>query len=417
MNPHDNFDPYVYSSFYSDTIELCPDCSRVGVPPVRFFTLSLFNKTELFSSIKKLDFDTIGFNTVDILLKSNFCFFSNFLDVFQNETITPQKIIDMQENYTTQSFFTEIGDITSINIKFIFTSKFEGKIERINTVYNPKHSCPAGELTSSFNITSPEIFVDLEKMTIFQRCPLLHLDVLVNSKNIYFNQFIKEDNYNCFSQLEKRVIHNELNLSRLDFFEVIKELEYFYEHEIEEVAAEDRECLEILDNFNNEWITSMTFVWRRLNSNNRSRKSRLVSVIRDLAIQSSRNIFDVKAISMFLKGLLGDENIINIIKMKHLEFNTAICNKEYDFYTLLKGRSIHEESTKFIKEAASGIEIKMPLMINIQNTIKQRSIIMGVLSNVDSSSSLVNLEKCKKEFELDVKLTKERDEIMRKCFL
>ena len=83
---------------------------------------------------------------------------------------------------------------------------------------------------------------------------------------------------------------------------------------------------------------------------------------------------------------------------------------------MLKGRSIYKDSIKLIKKAISGIEIKIPLMVNTQKTIKQRYIIMGVLRNLDSSSSLVNLEKCKKEFELDVKLTEERDDIMRTCF-
>ena len=164
-------------------------------------------------------------------------------------------------------------------------------------------------------------------MILFQRFPLLHLDVLINSKNISFNHFIKEDNYNSFSLLEKRVIYNELVLLQLDFPELIKKLKYFNEHEIGKVGVEDRLCLEILDNFNNEWNTFRTLVWQRFNLNNRSRKSRLVSVIKELMVRSCRNTFDVKAISMFLKGLLGDGSIIDLVKMKHQEFNTIIYNK------------------------------------------------------------------------------------------
>ena len=414
MNPHDDFDPYVYSSFYSDTIELCPNCSRTRTLPIRFFTLSLFNKTELFESIKELDFEIIGTNTVEILLKSNICFFSNFLDTFQNETITPQKIIDTYENDTTQNFLTEIGDITSMVISFTFISKFEARLNKIKNVYNPKHSCRAGEFTFPFDITSPEIFIDLKKMTLFQRCPILHLNVFVDFKNIYFSQFIKEENYNCFSHLEKKVLSNEFGLLCLNFLQTIESIKYFNEHELEKTVEKDRIRLKVLDDFNREWIALMTFVYQRFDSKNKSGESRLFSVVKELVIQLSRNIFDVIAINMFFRKLLGDGNIINLVKMKHLEFNTTIGNKKYDFNLLLKGRRIHQESSKSVKEDASGVEIKMLLMVNIEATIKQRSIIMGVLNIFDSYSSLVNLEKCKKEFELDVKLTKDREEIMRK---
>ena len=422
MNPHDNFDPYVYSSFYSDTIELCLPCYRKGSLPNRFFTLSLFNKTELFESIKKLDFDIIGFNTVEILLKSNISFFNNFFYVFQNETITAQKIIDLQVNYTPQSLFTEIGDTTSITISFTFISKFEARIDKIKNVYNPKHSCRAGELTLPFDITAPEIFIDLQKMTLFRRCPILHMNVFVDSKKNYFTQFIKEENYDRFSHLGKKVLYNELDILRSDFLKIIKEVKDFYEYEIEEIFEQYRIQATILLQSNNKWVKFQNSSYQILNSKHKLQTSEFVSVIKKLVIRSSRHLFDVKVISTFSKKIILDDNIINIVKIKYLEFNNAINNKEYDFNLLLKGRIIHREFLKLVKEAdlmneaALDNKNKLVLMINTKATVRQRLIIQILLSNFNSCSSLINFEKCKKEFELYAELTKERDEIMRKYF-
>ena len=374
-----NSDMFVYASFYSSKIHLCPECKSANKNPIRVIAISTFNKSTLIKNIKNLKNINNSSNKNLISIEIDSSLIQGFFEVEpSSHTITTPDIIKILQPGSKTFSFLDLNILKPFTIESTITHSRFIHIITLPLVFNISSTCTHPSTTFRVLIHTCPMIIDLNEESIKQEGKGYVKDIIFNNQQVVFTKFIKVNNYNLISNIEKVLLVKEIDNIKELYEGLIEELEMLYIFRVDGEKVEDLMCR--TRDMDNSWVNCTKTLLgelniKYLNCGNESIKV-ILKLLKICCCSGIKFIFFFEKLKEFFDRVLKFKNVEVSGKYKRFIMNS--CPDQMNIGIVKREKNqIEKLQINFISLFDKREDLQM-FGANVTDTMNTRILIVGM---------------------------------------